>query len=115
MEPDKQFYWQKTEKCAACQFGDDPGACHYYGYRFSPELPLAHDCWQFLTPAQWKELQGIRVESQRLERWEQIRHHNHPGLPTGWQPPYRPKLKADPKSLPEDIRKWWLSFEAEGD
>lgn len=110
MEPDKKYYWQKTGRCAQCAFGDDPSACHYYGYRFWPELPPANDCWQFITPGQWKELLAIRNEPARLERWDQIRHLNHPGLPAEWQPPYKPSLKRDPSELSEEQLRWWKNF-----
>lgn len=47
MAMNKKYYWQKTKVCEKCHFNDDPGACHYYGYRFWPELELADDCWHF--------------------------------------------------------------------
>ena len=69
----KQYYWQKTDKCTSCVWNDNPDACHYYGYLFWPDLPQADDCWQFLTADQWKEIQSLRFERDRLERWNQIR------------------------------------------
>lgn len=94
----KQYYWQKTEKCAGCAFNDDPDACHYYGYRFWPELPLADDCWQFLTPEQWAVLKRMRQEVEEKKRkeerylayWDSLRQKNHPDLPPNYRPPYTP-------------------------
>lgn len=93
----KKYYWQKTEKCASCVFNDDPDACHYYGYRFWPELPLADDCWQWLSPEQWKEINAIRSESNRLDKWQQTRLKNHPGLPSDYQPDYALHYNVPPE------------------
>jgi len=93
----KKYYWQKTEKCASCVFNDDPNACHYYGYRFWPELPLVDDCWQWLSPEQWKEICAIKIESDRQDKWQQIRLKNHPDLPQDYQPDYALHYKVPPE------------------
>ena len=95
----KQYVWQKTEKCARCAFNDDPGACHWYGYRFWEDLPMADDCWDFITPEQWTVLQDLyeKAERHRLkrkavhEKFREFCHENHPGVPAGYVPPYYPK------------------------
>ena len=110
MAMNKKYYWQKTKVCEKCHFNDDPGACHYYGYRFWPELELADDCWQFLTEEQWKELEKIGLEKARLERWDQIRHRNHPELPQDYQPDYKPKLIKDPSEVSDKVLKWHQDF-----
>ncbi len=110
MAMNKKYYWQKTKVCEKCHFNDDPGACHYYGYRIWPELELADDCWQFLTEEQWKELETIGLEKARLERWDQIRHRNHPELPQDYQPDYKPKLMRDPSEVSDKVLKWHQDF-----
>ena len=106
----RKYYWQKTKVCENCHFNNDPNACHYYGYRFWPELELADDCWQFLTEEQWQKLQAIRTEKYRLEQWDIIRHANHPDLPLDYQPEYTPKLKRDISEIPESMRSWFLDL-----
>ena len=93
----KMYYWQKTEKCSTCVFNDDPGACHYYGYRFWPELPLADDCWQYLTAEQWGVLLKMGIKDSELQnksrvlaKWDEYRRRNHPDLPPDYRPPYTP-------------------------
>ena len=95
MEIDKIYYWQETERCGQCAFGYEKGVCHYYGYMFKPGLPIAHDCWQFLTPDQWAGLQKVKLNDERCERWELLRHANHPGLPDGYRPPCEPPACCD--------------------
>ena len=112
MALNKKNYWQKTAKCSSCHFNDDPDACHYYGYRFWPELPLADDCWQHLSEAQWKELESIPFERKRLERWDQIRHENHPGLTRDYQPEYALHYNVPPEEETQWIREQF--FEKDG-
>ena len=110
----KQYYWQKTDKCSSCVWNDNPDACHYYGYLFWPELPQADDCWQFLTADQWKEIQSLRFERDRLERWNQIRHQNHPDLPANYQPPYALHFNRNPYQVSLELRKMFFEVDRDG-
>ena len=102
----KEYFWQKTEKCAQCAFNDDPDACHWYGYRFWKELPLADDCWDFLYPWQWQKIQSM-YGSYKLPvihaKHREFCHQNHPNTPAGYKPPYYPN---DPLAKEDDMYTW---------
>lgn len=110
----KKYSWQKTEKCASCVWNDYPEACHYYGYLFRPELSLADDCWQFLTQEQWQDIQSLRFERDRLDRWNQIRHQNHPGLSANYQAPYALHFNRDPYTVSLEVRKMFFEVDRDG-
>ena len=105
----KEYFWQKTEKCTQCVFNDNPDSCHWYGYLFWKELPLADDCWDFLTPEQWKLLHdpSYTLKSGRGKDFHtlfrEFSHANHPGMPAGYLPPYYPK---DPFAMPGEMYTW---------
>lgn len=103
----KTAFWQKTVRCEHCAFNDDPDSCHWYGYRFWEELPLADDCWDFLTPAQWEQVRTMYGNYRMKDihaKFREFSRKNHPGLEPDYRPPYYPEM--DPLTGPDDLYTW---------
>ena len=104
---DKQYFWQKTERCAQCAFNDDPNACHWYGYRFWDNLPMADDCWDFLTPEQWNTVLSMygRYKLKDVHtKFREFSRKNHPDLPPDYRPSYYPD--NDPLTKEDELFTW---------